>query len=77
MNYVYGFLAKNPCVDCGESNIIVLDFDHLENKKFSISIMIRYVRKISDIEKEMSKCDVRCANCHRKKKLQKISVGIG
>jgi hypothetical protein len=60
------YLKSHPCVDCGESDICVLDFDHISNKTYGISNLIRR-GKWSVILKEISKCVVRCANCHRKK----------
>jgi hypothetical protein len=53
------------CVDCGESNHIVLDFDHLRDKKYNISRMIHDGFSWSAIKKEIAKCEVVCANCHR------------
>lgn len=65
---VYGYLAIHPCVDCGEANAIVLEFDHVRgNKKSSIARMINDCKNWEDIEAEIEKCEVRCANCHRKK----------
>ena len=64
--FVIDFLKKNPCIDCGESNPIVLEFDHKQNKNMNISELI----KDSSLEKlinEIEKCEVRCANCHRKR----------
>jgi hypothetical protein len=58
---------KNGCVDCGEKDLIVLDFDHLENKECSISSMINDCASLDKIALEISKCVVRCANCHRRK----------
>ena len=53
------------CVDCGESNHIVLDFDHLKDKKYNISRMIHDGFSWAAIKKEIAKCEVVCANCHR------------
>ncbi len=62
---VMDHLYKNPCVKCGEDNPLVLDFDHLEDKDFSISRAILRTYGWSRIEKEIQKCQVLCANCHR------------
>lgn len=63
--FIYDYLLKNPCIDCGEKNPIVLEFDHLSDKKFTISYMVRSLHSISGIQKEIDKCVIRCANCHR------------
>lgn len=65
--YLYELLARSQCIDCGEKDIIVLEFDHLRNKKISIANMFRNRYSISAIEQEIKKCVIRCANCHRKK----------
>lgn len=56
---------KSGCLDCGEKNHIVLDFDHLTNKKYNISRMIHDGFSWAAIKKEIAKCEVVCANCHR------------
>jgi hypothetical protein len=53
------------CVDCGVKNHIVLDFDHLRDKKYNISRMIHDGFSWKAIMKEIEKCEVVCANCHR------------
>jgi hypothetical protein len=53
------------CMDCGETNPIVLDFDHLHNKKYNVSRMIHDGFSWAAIKKEIAKCEVVCANCHR------------
>lgn len=62
------FVLKNltECVDCGETNKVVLEFDHVTGKKVAgISYMTSNGYKIEEIEKEIAKCEVVCANCHR------------
>jgi len=53
------------CMDCGETNPIVLDFDHLKDKKYNVSRMIHDGFSWAAIKKEIAKCEVVCANCHR------------
>lgn len=66
--YIKAHLEANPCVDCGEADIIVLEFDHInDDKHFSISDATRSGYGIKKVIAEMAKCEVRCANCHRKK----------
>jgi len=61
-------LSKHPCVDCGEPDIIVLDFDHVRGvKKKSVSTLARNCASLRTLQEEIDKCDIRCANCHRRK----------
>ena len=60
------FLADHPCADCGERDPIVLEVDYLADKSFSISRGIRD-RNWESVLREMAKCDVVCANCHRRR----------
>lgn len=56
---------ETPCTDCGKHfPYFVMDFDHQRNKEFTISTNI-YKKSWSDIEKEIEKCELVCANCHR------------
>ena len=66
--YVLEYFKSHHCTDCGESNPVVLEFDHRDGaqKEMSVSNFIR-ARKLNKIRHEVEKCDVRCANCHRKK----------
>ncbi len=65
--FIWNYLLKHPCVDCGEDNPIVLEFDHKDNveKLKEISRMKGQGFSIEKLEKEISKCDVRCSNCHK------------
>jgi hypothetical protein len=66
MQYLVAFLQDHPCVDCGESDPIVLEFDHLRDKKFGISDGLQG-RRWQDVLDEIAKCEVVCANCHRRR----------
>jgi hypothetical protein len=59
------YLRTHPCVDCGEMDIVVLQFDHLRDKKVDVARMINSGSTWEAIEREIGKCEVRCANCHR------------
>jgi hypothetical protein len=64
--FLMAYFRDHPCVDCGETDPIVLEFDHLRDKRFAISTGIRG-RNWSDVLDEIAKCDVVCANCHRRR----------
>jgi hypothetical protein len=64
------YLKENPCVDCSEGDLRVLQFDHLPQfeKKFDIGRSVTgSTRSWESIESEMLKCEVVCANCHQKR----------
>src|SRR5687767_8422871 len=63
------FLKTKECIKCGEKDPIVLEFDHLvPGKKFkSVSKMMSGHYSWRAIQKEIEKCQVLCANCHRRR----------
>ncbi|MBI5004893.1 MAG: hypothetical protein HZC04_01770 [Candidatus Lloydbacteria bacterium] len=63
------FLSSKQCVDCGEKDPVVLDFDHLNpHTKFkSVAKMLSGHYSWKSVLIEINKCDIRCANCHRRK----------
>jgi 5-methylcytosine-specific restriction endonuclease McrA len=68
--FVLQFLLEHLCVDCGEKDPVVLDFDHLSElgkKIYSISEMINSSSCLESLKLEINKCAVRCSNCHRRK----------
>ena len=64
--FIREYLKNNPCVDCGISDVRVLQFDHKElkindpNRRGFGELMTSRPKLIAEI----AKCDVRCANCH-------------
>jgi hypothetical protein len=67
--YLGPYLLSHPCVDCGETDILVLEFDHRDRKmkEEEISHIIANGGNLDKITREIEKCDVRCSNCHRRK----------
>lgn len=64
--YLVAYFREHPCVDCGETDPIVLEFDHLRDKVFGIGAGWRD-RAWQAVLDEIAKCDVVCANCHRRR----------
>jgi hypothetical protein len=60
------FFRGNPCVDCGESDPVVLEFDHLGEKSFDVGQGLAD-RNWQSVLDEIAKCQVVCANCHRRR----------
>jgi phage FluMu protein Com len=66
--WLFDYLSQNPCIDCGETDPIRLEFDHRGDKKFVIGkSLIGKSKSLADVQAEVAKCDVRCANCHKVK----------
>jgi hypothetical protein len=64
---IWEYLEAHPCVDCGETDPVVLEFDHVRDKVMEISRMIARAGRWEAIVEEIAKCDVVCANCHRRR----------
>lgn len=60
------YLLNHSCVDCGEKDIRVLEFDHIRGKKMYTIARMKLL-KWDTILVEISKCEIRCANCHKKR----------
>ena len=65
--YVSEYLSTHPCLDCGQTNPLTLEFDHRGDKEAHVSELVHNGASIEQLAYEISKCDVRCANCHRRK----------
>lgn len=65
--FIYNYLLTHECVKCGEKEPAVLEFDHLRDKSQNISKMTQAAFSIENIQAEINKCQILCANCHRKK----------
>ena len=66
---LYEWLFNQECVECGESDPVVLELHHRDpsEKSAAISTMASSGTSIDVMFAEIKKCDVVCANCHRKR----------
>lgn len=67
--YTNEYLKNHPCIDCGETDIRFLQFDHKikEEKYKDVSRLVSSGYALKSVINEITKCDIRCLNCHRKR----------
>ena len=63
---IQAYLRAHPCVDCGETDTVLLEFDHRDPATKArgvtrLALEKPWTRVLAEIEK----CDLRCVNCHR------------
>lgn len=64
------YLEEHPCVDCQVDDAVVLEFDHIPSrgpKKYNVGRMVQEGRPLDVLIAEMEKCEVVCANCHKRR----------
>ena len=62
------YLREHPCVDCGESDIVVLQFDHVTtDKRANIADLVNKGVSWDSVVREIGKCEVVCANDHQRR----------
>jgi hypothetical protein len=66
---VLDHLRSAACVDCGITDALVLQFDHRPGagKVNDIGWYVSSGTRPGLLVEEMARCDVRCANCHRRR----------
>jgi len=67
--WIINYKKKQKCSKCDIADYRVLEFHHKDkndnNKEFTIGDAIRKGQGFNRIKKEIAKCVVICANCHR------------
>jgi hypothetical protein len=60
--------ATLRCTKCGQDHLATLDFHHRDpnTKDYSLAVMMGGSYKLETFIREFDKCDILCANCHRK-----------
>jgi hypothetical protein len=63
------------CVNCGETNIFLMDFHHLDQntKEYGIS-KLSSKASWDELKLEIDKCVLLCSNCHRLHHLREIEI---
>jgi hypothetical protein len=64
--FIREYLLSHPCIDCGESDPVVLEFDHVHGDKLC-NVSHMFSSSKARLAAEIAKCVIRCANCHRRK----------
>lgn len=66
--FIIQYKKENPCIECGESDFRCLDFNHIDptQKHDDVSALVSKLVPLDIIKEEISKCNMMCANCHRK-----------
>jgi hypothetical protein len=49
---------------------VVLDFDHVGPKRASVVWLAFQEHSITSLEREIANCEIRCANCHRRRTIR-------
>ncbi len=65
--YVLGVLRRRPCADCGAADPLVLEFDHVAEKRSDVATLVRRGVRLPVLAEEIARCEVVCANCHRRR----------
>jgi hypothetical protein len=67
------YLSSRACVDCGERDPVVLEFDHRDptSKTDDVGRLV-HTGSRATVQAEIEKCDVRCVNCHRRRTAQQF-----
>ena len=68
-----GFIVTKEGKVFLKDDVACLDFHHLRDKEFNIANEIKNL-SIDNLKKEIDKCIVLCANCHRKLHYYDLSI---
>lgn len=62
------YMSDKSCIDCGESDFVVLVHDHVTGeKRGGVHELINRGHKWETVLEEIAKCEIRCCNCHTRK----------
>ena len=67
LRFAYETLEEFPCIDCGEQDICVLEFDHIGPKRMPVMQLAMGGYGWAMLKAEIAQCEIRCGNCHRRR----------
>jgi hypothetical protein len=65
--------SRGPCVDCGETNIRLLVFDHIDREQKDMNVS--QCLTIDQLCEEGEKCEMRCVICHVRRTKRQFNYG--
>ena len=65
--FIREHLAEHPCADCGEEDLLVLEFDHHRGEKDQEIARLLAGARLERLRREVERCEVVCVNCHRRR----------
>lgn len=76
--FIQEYKTGKTCADCKEKYPYwILEFDHLKDKSFTIGFYQKHTATLEAVQKEIAKCDIVCANCHRNRTFQRLLKTAG
>lgn len=71
---LWRYLLEHPCVDCGERDPVVLEFDHVEPRQGKcVTSLLSSACSWGGILKKIGTCDVVCSACHTRRTLSRAN----
>lgn len=65
--WIEQYKSEQQCSRCPENDPVCLDFHHRDPQQKEMTISLAIARaSLERIKMEVAKCDILCANCHRK-----------
>lgn len=70
--FIFEYCKTHFCIDCNESEFVLLEFDHIKDKKMCIAKAAQR-STLEELKAEIEKCVVRCVSCHRRKTAKQLN----
>jgi hypothetical protein len=66
---LWEYVEAHPCVDCNERDPLVLEFDHVKSRNEGLHVVLcgNTGLRADNRLAELATCEVRYANCHRRR----------